>query len=205
MGSAHILYSRRRWSTGQRVAAGSALLASVLLPWWLASPSPSSTQRQTAGAAAQAPLPLSSRPLDPQASALPVAAPLAPTPPAKPSPEASPAPYRYVGHWTEAHRTAVVLSSQGVSIVVRVPGPVDERFDAESIDDRQVVLHDRLLERRIALSLSGAPAKLAAPATRQAVPQPPRESDGKADGPVPSPAATVAPTMPASAEGDSEN
>lgn len=162
MGRSVIYYNRRRWSSTQRASALAAMAAAALLPWWLSSPA---SPAATGGASAAAP----------RARALADArgvrevrdsvrretmGPLHPLPLPPPGrdagePAAAPeaAPYHYVGHWTQGARTTVVLSVQGFSLLVPVPGRIDQRYDLESIDERHVVLRDRGLGRDLALPL----------------------------------------------------
>ncbi len=51
-------------------------------------------------------------------------------------------PFTYVGQWTDGGVTRVVLGDRGRNIVVRVPGEVDGRFRAVSIDENRLVLKD---------------------------------------------------------------
>ena len=51
-------------------------------------------------------------------------------------------PFTYVGHWTDGGVTRVVLGDRGRNIVVRVPGEVDGRYRAVSIDENRLVLKD---------------------------------------------------------------
>jgi hypothetical protein len=64
----------------------------------------------------------------------------------------------------------LVLSGSGYSLVVRVPGPVDDRFDVVSIDDRRVLMKDRQTQTLIALPLSG-PSARPSPDAAKVVPQ----------------------------------
>jgi len=52
------------------------------------------------------------------------------------------APFTYVGQWTDAGVTRVVLGDRGRNLVVRVPGEVDGRYRAISIDENRLVLKD---------------------------------------------------------------
>ena len=175
MGTPVILYSRRHWSPGQRAAAGGAVLASLLLPWWLAMPHAPSAVTSTAP-----PLPPAYRAASPprEDPPWPVArrsdarAHRVPAHAAAPSASVGALPYRYVGQWTEGPVTAVVLGERGVSFVVRVPGPVDARYDARSVDDHRVVLWDRVLQRDVELALSAPPGTDVPPTRGVARPAP---------------------------------
>jgi hypothetical protein len=49
-------------------------------------------------------------------------------------------PFRYVGHWKEHGATSVVLGDRGRTLVVRVPGAVDERYQVVSVDEHRLVI-----------------------------------------------------------------
>ena len=51
-------------------------------------------------------------------------------------------PFTYIGQWTDGGVTRVVLGDRGRNIVVRVPGEVDGRYRAVSIDENRLVLKD---------------------------------------------------------------
>jgi hypothetical protein len=169
-----ILYMRTQRTGMPRLAWAAAALAVVLTAWWISEGTPPS------GAGS-----------DPPAAAIPRAMPPPAAPPRdapKPTEAAAaqPAapPLQYVGQWMEGSRRAVVLSYQGRSVVVRVPGRVDERYEVVSADDRELLLRDiaAATTQRIGL---GGPASLpqapgapgaAAPATAVDVPAAPAPS-----------------------------
>ncbi len=164
MAAATILYTRRHWSPGQRAAAGAALLAALVLPWWLGARSATQeraavtvlARRSTALPAAQdvrAPAPASSLPHWPSAAT--AEASKNATHPDAPAERDAPPPYTYEGAWTEGRRTTVILSVQGMSFSVRVPGQVDERYFAQSVGDDRLVLRDRHGDRIVVLPLRG--------------------------------------------------
>jgi hypothetical protein len=165
MGRTAIIYNRPRWSIGRRAAVAGALLAAVVMPMWLGSLASGASSIDTSSSivsAASARTPV----VDP---VVPLSAPAAsPPPPAalprsaeSPSPVSEPpaAPYRYSGHWRQGSHTVLVLSGSGYSLVARVPGPVDDRFDVVSIDDQRVLLRDRQSQKLVALPLSGQSAR----------------------------------------------
>jgi len=160
MGATVILHSRHRWSTAQRAAACGAVLASVVLPWWLASGAGSSRAPGVETAPPSSVMTVGAPP--PMSTSAPPARPVATLPKAATDDSAA-VPYRYVGQWKEGPRTGVVLSRRGISVVVRVPGAVDDRYEAESVDERQVLLRDRWSGRAVALPLTGDAARVVAP------------------------------------------
>jgi hypothetical protein len=83
-------------------------------------------------------------------------------------------PFRYVGHWKEHGATSVVLGDRGRTLVVRVPGAVDERYQVVSVDEHRLVMKYLPLGIVQTLTLSpGAPwmVRSAAPSapTTQAI------------------------------------
>jgi hypothetical protein len=82
---------------------------------------------------------------------------------------AAPAPFQYVGQWMDGGRRAVVISRDGRSVVVPVPGTVDGRYEVISANNRELVLRDlsSSTTQRIALgatSPAGAAGRAAAAA-----------------------------------------
>jgi hypothetical protein len=128
-----ILYMRTQRTGMPRLALAAAALVTGLAAWWLSSGAPSS------GAGPEEPAAVRPAAVAPRAELPPPAAPL-PRPTAAAEPPAPP--MQYVGQWMEGSRRAVVLSYQGRSVIVRVPGRVDDRYEVVSADDRELVLRD---------------------------------------------------------------
>ena len=81
-------------------------------------------------------------------------------------------PFRYVGHWTEHGATSVVLGDRGRTLVVRVPGAVDERYQVVSVDEHRLVMKYLPLGIVQTLTLSpGAPWMMRSPARSTAATQ----------------------------------
>ena len=90
--------------------------------------------------------------------AAPVEPPRAPVraaaPPPPPAPQAPPLPFTYVGKWMEDGRTIVFLARGGQNVAVRGAGKLDDMYEVQSIDDRQVVLKYLPLGTQQVLSLA---------------------------------------------------
>jgi hypothetical protein len=145
-----IVYIRKERTLGRRVALAGAAVATVLGAWWLAGGAPSRGGSEPSPAAAPAP----------EAAREPVRTPAeAPTrvnTAAVPA-AAAPAPVvQYVGHSKQGQRVTAMLSYQGRSIVLAVPGRLDERYEVVSADERWLVLRDiaSATTQRIALGAS---------------------------------------------------
>jgi hypothetical protein len=158
-----ILYSRQRSSSTQRAGAVGAVLASVLLPWWLTSMLPASSNAAAGARAALDPArpnpprddwraPIAATPVPIEVGGHRAAAAIA----TRPTVGGESLPYRYVGQWAEGRTTTIVLRTGGVNVAVRVPGSIDPRFDARSVDERRVLLWDRELRRDVELPLTAA-------------------------------------------------
>lgn len=85
-------------------------------------------------------------------------------------------PFGYVGQWTDAGITRVVLRDRGRNVVVRVPGDVDGRYRAVSIDENRLVLKDMPLGTLRTLALVPGASVKAAPAAIAAIPDAEPES-----------------------------
>ena len=204
----------RRVSSRWLLSAG-ALMASAAVPWWTlsswptahepaAQPAAVGSQRAEA-ARVPAPSPVAAAARDPIVMPAPASAVLQP-PVARGNSDALP--YKYAGHWRQGRHTMLVLSSGGFSAVVRVPGALDDRFDAVAIDERRVLLFDRQQQRTLALSLtSGGAATAALPATApvQSITAPEAAVAMAPRVPAVEPAAPPLPMLPAAAGGEPDN
>ncbi len=144
-----IMYLRTsRWTSQQRLVTAGALLAALAALAWSMTP----VERSRAPTAHA---PLSDRPslaqtavadqtrlrdIEPPSPTGEPPATAAQQPAADAASNAPIPPFRYVGHWTERGTSTVVLSGGGQSVVVRVPGRFDERYEVLSVDDARLVV-----------------------------------------------------------------
>jgi hypothetical protein len=137
----------------------------VLAAWGLSGGTPPTDGSQGAPAAARPATYSEPAQLVPLATASTASPPVSAT--AAPPPAVAAAqPIQYVGQWMEGSRVAVMLGYQGRSVVVRVPGRVDDRYEVVSADGRELVLRDltAATTQRLALGASPASATSAAAA-----------------------------------------
>lgn len=156
-----MLYDNQVPPTGGWPAAlAGAVLGTGLAIWWLAGDAtPTRASIETASAPAALwvePAPAARPTTRPRPAPQPAAATAA-------TGTVQPAPLQYVGQWMDGSRLAVVLSRDGRSVVVPVPGAVDGRYEVVSANNRELVLRDlsSSTTQRIALGAT-APAGAAA-------------------------------------------
>jgi YD repeat-containing protein len=65
-------------------------------------------------------------------------------------------PFSYVGHWTGGGRTRVVLQRDGIPVTVQGPGPLDENYDVQAVNARQLTLLHRASGTRHTLDFDAA-------------------------------------------------
>ncbi len=148
-----ILYMRAERTGGRRAAMTGAAVVMALGAWWLlegtaffeGSKEPPVQMPAPVAQQVQVPLP------GPGPILLPEPRPVAVAPP----------PIQYFGQWIERSRRTVLLGYQGRSVVVPVPGRVDDRYEVLAADERQLVLRDLATASTLHIALGSAPLRSA--------------------------------------------
>jgi len=137
------------------------------------------------GAIASEPLhtntaPSPAAPLAPTAAELLGVTPVTPVVAAVPQPPRLP--YALLGKWTAAGRTAVYLKRGDHSVVINAPGPLDEQYAVQSLDERRMVLKYLPLGTLQTIDLDAVPARSTSTArTAPVAPAAPAGDDQQSD------------------------